>query len=67
MEDGVLKTCELVAGSVTFVPAGIWHRIEFINGDFEEFGVKFAQISEIVLGSHDDGRYPIDRLDPAKP
>jgi mannose-6-phosphate isomerase-like protein (cupin superfamily) len=67
VENGVLKSEDLSAWSVTFVSAWTPHRIEFIDGNFEEQGVKFAQISEIVLWSNDNGNYRITRIESAKP
>lgn len=53
-------------GDVIYVKKQTPHRIEFVSGEFEENGIKFAQIYELCIGDNEKGNYPINRLESAR-
>lgn len=66
LDNWVLHCKQLTTGSTTFVPRWLPHRIEYVNGEFAENGVRFAQITEVAIGNNMQGNYEITRLEVAK-
>jgi len=65
-EDGEIKNKILKPWDVTFVKANTPHRIEFVDWNCKENGVRFAQIYELVIWEHQNDEYEIKRKEWAK-